>query len=41
MDVDFVDVLDVDFVNVVNVTHVLVSILRVQDEWDSVVIEDV
>jgi hypothetical protein len=32
MDVDFVDVLDVDFVNVVNVTHVLVSILRVQDE---------
>lgn len=30
-----------DAVNVVNPTHVLISILRMQDERDSVVIKDV
>jgi hypothetical protein len=45
MDVDFVNVVDavdvLDAVNVVNPTHVLISILRMQDERDSVVIKDV
>jgi hypothetical protein len=39
--VDVLDTVDVLDVVVVNPTHVLISILRMQDERDSVVIKDV